>query len=527
MISGNKAIKVAIGGCGNGGSTTTGQHYIPPAYLPPTNYRSTVNLSPIRHTTNQQQNNEKYANIKTNSIVQASLQPVSTFSVDVDTGSYSNVRRFLLKQQKLPIVDAVRVEEMINYFSYQYQQPQKTNIPFSITTEVGPSPWNQGTHLLHIGVQGYKEDRSDLPPANLVFLIDVSGSMRSPDKLGLLKSSLRMLSRQLANHDRIAIVVYAGASGVVLDTTAGDDTNKIISALNNLSAGGTTNGGSGIQLAYAMAQKSFIKNGINRVILATDGDFNVGTVDFNTLVDMIKQRRKSGITLTTLGFGSGNYNEKLMEQLADNGDGNYAYIDTIQEARKVLVTQLTSTLFTIAKDVKVQIEFNPAIVAEYRLIGYENRLLRKQDFKDDKVDAGDIGAGHSVTALYEIAFVNSIGRSIEPLRYSREKPMNNDSREIAFVRMRYKEPTAETSKELQHPVYRTDVQNNINHMGNNFRFATAVAAFGQLLRNDSHIHAMNYEQVHQLAKNALGNDVRGYRKEFLDLVDTASSLVTE
>ncbi len=519
MISGNKAIKVTIGGCG-GGSTSVSQQYAPSTY----GNRSAVNLSNIRQPAAFWNNAEKYSSINSNGIMQAAREPVSTFSVDVDTGSYSNIRRFLLKQGQLPVSDAVRVEEMINYFSYQYPQPKNLETPFAITTEVGPTPWNQGTHLLQIGIQGYKEERSKLPPANLVFLIDVSGSMRNHDKLGLIKSSLRMLSRQLDNHDRIAIVVYAGASGVVLETTRGNDTNRITQALNSLSAGGSTNGGAGIQLAYAMAQKSFIKDGINRIILATDGDFNVGTVNHHALIDLIKKQRESGITLTTLGFGTGNYNEKLMEQLADHGDGNYAYIDTLHEARKVLVTQLASTLFTIAKDVKIQIEFNPAVVAEYRLIGYENRLLRKEDFNNDKVDAGDVGAGHSVTALYEITFTNSKVKSINPLRYINAKPIENHSSEIAFVRLRYKGPEGGESMEMKHPIYQTDAQENINKMSDNYRFAAAVAAFGQLLRHGAHIQAMDYEQVHQLAKNAMGNDDKGYRKEFLDLVDTADSL---
>jgi len=525
MISGSKLIKVTIGGCG-GASTIVGHYDASPAYnLTPTYAnRSSVNLSAIRQSASSAFNAEKYAHIESNGIIQAATEPVSTFSVDVDTGSYSNIRRFLLRQGQLPVTDAVRLEEMINYFSYDYPQPDNLETPFTITTEVGPSPWKYGTHLLQIGVQGYQENRHELPAANLVFLIDVSGSMRSHDKLGLIKSSLRMLTRQLGEQDRIAIVVYAGASGVTLDTTRADDTNRIANALNSLTAGGSTNGGAGIQLAYAMAQKSFIKNGINRVILATDGDFNVGTVNHQALIDLIKKQRKSGITLTTLGFGAGNYNEKMMEQLADHGDGNYAYIDTLHEARKVLVTQLASTLFTIAKDTKIQVEFNPAVVAEYRLIGYENRLLRKEDFKNDKVDAGDVGAGHSVTALYEITFVDSKVKSIEPLRYSDVKKTESHQSEIAFVRMRFKGPKGGISRELKHPVYRIKVQDDINRSSDNFRFAAAVAAFGQLLRHSPHVQTMNYNQVHQLAKQSLGDDEKGYRKEFLDLIDTANSL---
>jgi len=511
LISGHKAIKITIGGCGNGGSTTTGQHYSAPSYFP---YTAPVTT----------QNRERYASIASNGIIEVRQQPVSTFSIDVDTGSYSNIRRFLLKEGRLPVHDAVRVEEMINYFTYHYPQPTHIDTPFSIHTEVGPNPWNPDTHLLKIGVQAYQEDRTTLPPANLVFLIDVSGSMRSHDKLGLIKASLRMLSRQLNEHDRIAIVVYAGASGVVLDTTAGNDSQRIMNALNQLSAGGSTNGGAGIRLAYAMAKKSFIDKGINRIILATDGDVNVGTVNHQALIDLIKQQRESGITLTTLGFGTGNYNEKLMEQLADHGNGNYAYIDTLREARKVLVTQLASTLFTIARDVKIQVEFNPANVAEYRLIGYENRLLRKQDFKNDKIDAGDIGVGHSVTALYEIALVSSQGQANHPLRYAQATTHNHDSKEIAYVRLRYKGPQGGKSKELKQAINQQDVHDNINNTSQDYRFTAAVAAFGQLLRNSPHIHTMNYNQVYQLGKQSLGHDEKGYRKEFLDLVDAAGSV---
>jgi len=527
MVSGSKLVKVTIGGCGGGiGGSIGAPGYVPPAYIPPSarisrNYRHTAST---HAQPSHAYNNEKYSNIKTNGIVQAASQPVSTFSIDVDTGSYSNVRRFLVQQGRLPVANAVRVEEMINYFSYQYPTPDNQSTPFSVTTEVGPAPWKQGKHLLQIGLKGYQQDRSELPPANLVFLIDVSGSMRSTNKIGYIKSSLRMLSRQLDSQDRIAIVVYAGASGVVLDTTAGDDIHKITQALNKLSAGGSTNGGAGIKLAYAMAQKSFIKNGINRVILATDGDFNVGTISQKALINLIKEKRESGITLTTLGFGTGNYNEKLMEQLADHGNGNYAYIDNLSEARKVLVTELSSTLFTIAKDVKVQVEFNPQIVAEYRLIGYENRLLRNEDFKNDSIDAGDIGAGHTVTALYEITFTDSKSKSVEPLRYSVKKPVKITSNEIAYVRLRYKEPEGKTSSEIKHPIYRTDVKNNIHQMSDNYRFATAVAAFGQMLRKDNNIQAIDFEQVYNLANNALGKDNRGYRKEFLSLIDTAASL---
>ena len=519
MISGEKAVKVTIGGCGGGSYTAHNQNYSRPPYYP------TVTHNYSAQPANTWNNTEKYSTIASNGIIQTENKPVSTFSIDVDTGSYSNIRRFLLKQGRLPVANAVRVEEMINYFSYQYAQPITNEKPFSITTEVGPTPWNKDTHLLQIGLQGYEEDRNELPPANLVFLIDVSGSMRRHDKIGLLKSSLRMLSRQLSEHDKISIVAYAGASGIVLDTTQGNDTHSIINALNSLSTGGSTSGSSGIKLAYEMARSSFIENGINRVILATDGDFNVGVVNHDELIDLIKEKKKSGISLTTLGFGTGNYNEKLMEQLADHGDGNYAYINTLKEARKVLVTQLSSTLFTIAKDVKIQVEFNPEVVSQYRLIGYENRLLKREDFKNDKVDAGDIGAGHTVTALYEVAFVGSNNQTVEPLRYTSKKSSGyKNINEIAFVRMRYKNPDENRSIEVKHPIYKTTVKNNINNMSDNYRFASAVAAFGQILRKSDHINEMNYSQVYTLASRSLGKDESGYRKEFLDLVDAANSV---
>jgi Ca-activated chloride channel family protein len=337
---------------------------------------------------------EEYAHLVDNGIKLAAENPVSTFSIDVDTGSYSNVRRMLTHGQ-IPRQDAVRTEEMVNYFSYDYPVPEDKKTPFSIHTEMTATPWNPDTKLLHVGIKGYDVAKDQLPPSNLVFLVDVSGSMNSADKLGLLKSSLTLLSKQLSHEDRISIAVYAGAAGAVLPPTAGDQTATIQAALDALSAGGSTNGGAGIRLAYNLAEQGFIKNGINRVIIATDGDFNVGTVNFEALKDLVEEKRKTGISLTTLGFGSGNYNDHLMEQLADVGNGNYAYIDTLHEAQKVLVDEISSTLNTIAKDVKIQIEFNPDVVAEYRLIGYENRLLNREDFNNDKIDAGEIGAGHT------------------------------------------------------------------------------------------------------------------------------------
>ncbi len=467
---------------------------------------------------------ENYAHFDNNPIHRVVEQPVSTFSIDVDTGSYANVRRFL-HSGTLPVRDAVRVEELINYFSYNYPSPDGAATPFRVTTEIGPTPWNSETLLLHVGIKGYEPPHAELPPANLVFLIDVSGSMASPDKLDLVKSSLLLLSRQLQARDRLSIVVYAGDSGVVLEPTQGDQSAKIQTAIQSLHAGGSTNGGSGIRLAYAMAEQAFIKDGVNRVLLATDGDFNVGTVNFEALKDLIIEKRKSGVALTTLGVGTGNYNDQLMEQLADAGNGNYAYLDSLQEAQKVLVNQRAATLLTIAKDVKVQIEFNPAVVAEYRLIGYENRALRREDFANDKVDAGEIGAGHTVTALYEIALVGSQGLKLEPLRYAPSVQTGNaNTTELGFLRIRYKPPTEDTSKLQEWPLNKTEIVADLPQTSERFRFAAAVAAFGQQLRGGVFTGSFNYEQVLKLARDARGDDPSGYRGEFLSLVQLTQSL---
>ncbi|MGH8679793.1 MAG: vWA domain-containing protein, partial [Burkholderiales bacterium] len=381
---------------------------------------------------------ENYAHFDDNTLKRVVEHPVSTFSIDVDTGAYSNARR-MLNAGRLPRQDAVRVEEFINYFAYDYPAPTDRSRPFNVITELGPNPWNSKTHLLHIGLKGFEVPKSKIPAANLVFLIDVSGSMNSPDKLELLKTSLKLLTNELRPSDRISMVVYAGATGVVLEPVAGDQKAKIIAALESLSAGGRTNGAAGIRLAYQMAEQAFVKGGINRVLLATDGDFNVGTTSFEALKDLVEEKRKTGISLTTLGFGTGNYNDHLMEQLADAGNGNYAYIDTLNEARKVLVDQMSSTLQTIAKDVKIQIEFNPSVVSEYRLIGYENRTLAREDFNNDRVDAGDIGAGHSVTAVYEITLAGNGGERADPLRYQPETgAIAGRNTELAFLRLRYK-----------------------------------------------------------------------------------------
>lgn len=467
---------------------------------------------------------ETYKHFDDNPVKRVAEYPVSTFSIDVDTGAYANVRRFL-QAGRLPPGDAVRVEELINYFSYAYPPPKDQSRPFHVTTEIAPAPWNTKRHLLHIGIKGYDVPKTDLPPANLVFLVDVSGSMRAPNKLELLKTSLKLLSRQLRSEDRISIVVYAGASGVVLEPVAGNATAKIMAALDTLTAGGSTNGGAGIRLAYAMAEQATIRNGINRIILATDGDFNVGTVNFEALKDLIEQKREAGISLTTLGFGTGNYNDQLMEQLADAGNGNYGYIDNLKEAQKVLVDEISSTMHTIAKDVKIQIEFNPDVVAEYRLIGYENRVLRREDFNNDKVDAGEIGAGHTVTALYEIVLQGSDALYMEPSRYSPQTEVTHEhGDELAFVRMRYKLPGGKKSALTEWPLTKQDMTATIAATSDNFRFSTAVAAFGQLLRGGIYTGDMGYADITELARNARGHDSFGYRGEFIQLVNLAQSL---
>lgn len=466
---------------------------------------------------------ENYAQIETNPLRLVSESPVSTFSIDVDTGSYANVRR-MLREGRLPPSDAVRVEELINYFSYDYPAARRTDAPFNVVRELAPAPWDADKLLLHIGIKGYLPERGERPPANLVFLVDVSGSMNTPDKIGLLKNSLKLLSSQLSDSDRVSLVVYAGASGVVLEPTPGNRQAVIAAALDRLQAGGSTNGAAGIQLAYAMAEQAFDVNGINRVILATDGDFNVGTTNLEALKDLVAEKRRSGIALTTLGFGRGNYNDALMEQIADIGNGNYAYIDTLNEAQKVLVDELESTMMTIAKDVKIQIEFNPALIAEYRLIGYENRMLRREDFNNDQVDAGEIGAGHSVTAVYELTPSDSGARLIDPLRYQREQTAAPASAELAFLRLRYKQPNSESSNLLEWPIKRAEQLADWRRASDNFRFSAAVAAFGQQLRGATYLGQFSYTDTLRLANGARGDDRFGYRGEFASLVNLASSL---
>ena len=467
---------------------------------------------------------ENYAHFDDNPVKRASEQPVSTFSIDVDTGSYAIVRRFL-KSGTLPSRDAVRAEELINYFSYEYPVPRDSATPFSLVREIAPTPWNPDTYLLHIGIQGFEVPKEHLPAANLVFLIDISGSMQSANKLGLLKSSLKLLTGHLDADDRISMVVYAGGTGVVLEPTPGNEKARIFNALDQLTAGGRTNGAAGINLAYTMAEQGFIRNGINRILLATDGDFNVGTTGIEQLKDLIAEKRKTGIALSTLGFGGGNYNDQLMEQLADSGNGNYAYIDNLGEAQKVLVDEMTATLMTIARDVKIQIEFNPAVVEDYRLIGYENRLLNREDFNNDRIDAGEIGAGHSVTALYEIALKGSHGLQIDPLRYQAGTGTDTEKDdEIAYLRLRYKEPDKENSMLLEWAIQKQEINNNLQKSSEYFRFAAAVAAFAQCLRGGYDIKNFSYDDIMTLASSARGADPFGYQGEFLTLVNLAKSL---
>ncbi|MEP7185060.1 MAG: VWA domain-containing protein [Rhodanobacter sp.] len=464
---------------------------------------------------------ENYTHRDTNPIHLVSEQPVSTFSIDVDTGSYTNVRR-MLNQGQLPPVDAVRAEEFINYFDYGYTPPADREQPFSVTTELAPAPWNAQRQLLLVGIQGYRVPASEIPASNLVFLIDTSGSMNEADKLPLLRASLKQLVRQLRRQDRVAIVTYAGSAGVALASTAGDKHATIDAAIDALGAGGSTNGAAGIELAYAQAEQGFIKGGVNRVLLATDGDFNVGNVSEEALKTTIEDHRKSGVALTTLGFGEGNYNDAMAVMLADVGNGSHHYIDTLQEGRRVLVDEMSATLLTIAKDVKIQIEFNPSQVQEYRLIGYEKRMLKREDFNNDKVDAGEIGAGANVTAIYEIAPKGSKGARIDPLRYGNRAKATTDNNELAFLRLRYKLPGQSNSKLIERPIA-THVEASASER---LRYAAAVGAFADALRGGKYLDGFGYEQIAALANGARGSDASGYRAGFVQLVKLAGGLAT-
>ncbi len=468
---------------------------------------------------------ENYIDYPDNGVMRVAETPVSTFSIDVDTAGYANVRRMLAHEGRLPPTDAVRLEEMINYFNYDYASPPASGQPFSIHTELAPAPWSDNHHLLQVGLKGFEPEPAARPPANLVFLVDVSGSMRAPNKLELVKKSLRLLVNRMRADDRIAIAVYAGAAGTALESTPGDQKAKILAALQGLEAGGSTHGSAGIELAYALAEQHRIEGGINRVIIASDGDMNVGTVDMEALKDLVARKRERGIALSTLGFGSGNYNYALMEQMADVGNGNAAYIDSLREAQKVLVSEMQSTLLTIASDVKVQVEFNPATVSEYRLIGYENRLLEREDFDNDKVDAGDIGAGHTVTALYEIVLAGSGGERIPDLRYARrEAPEQAHGGELAHVKLRYKAPGSTSSELVTRTIDRNNLRDSIAQGSTNLRFAASVAGFGQLLKGGTWTGSWDYDDALALARGSRGNDPHGYRGEFVHLIELAQSL---
>ena len=469
-------------------------------------------------------NTEEYATIHDNIFHNPLQVPLSTFAIDVDAASYSNVRRFINNGQRPP-KDAVRIEEMLNYFDYDYPAPDGQK-PFSIYTEVGPAPWNPVHQLVLIGLQGKEIAHEDLPPANLVFLVDVSGSMAAPNKLPLLKSAFRLLANQLRPQDKVSIVVYAGAAGLVLPPTPGNEKSTILQALDKLEAGGSTAGGAGIKLAYNIARDNFMEGGNNRIILATDGDFNIGASSNAAMERLIEKERQSGIFLTVLGFGMGNYKDSKMEILADKGNGNYAYIDNMREAKKVLVNELGGTLFTIAKDVKIQVEFNPARVQAYRLIGYVNRKLEAEDFNNDQKDAGELGAGHTVTALYEVVptGIPFTGGSVDTLKYQ-PNPLPADrgyGNELLTVKLRYKEPAGQVSKLLQTTVKTTD--RRLSKTSDNFRWAAAVAEFGMVLRDSEYKGNSNPDEILKLARSARGRDPYGYRQEFIELVELAAAL---
>lgn len=481
--------------------------------------------SPLFDQADQDFEREGYDFIKENGFLKVSDNPLSTFSIDVDAASYSNIRRFI-QNGRLPPAGAVRIEELVNYFTYNYPQPVNED-PFSVHTEMAECPWNKDHRLVLVGLQGKKIAVDKLPPSNLVFLIDVSGSMQDPNKLPLVKASMNMLIEQLREEDHVAIVVYAGAAGLVLPSTPGSDKIKIKEAIQALEAGGSTAGGAGIKLAYATAKEHFNREGNNRVILCTDGDFNVGASSDDAMERLIEEERNSGVFLTVLGYGMGNYQDAKMQKLADKGNGNHAYIDQISEAKKVLVNEFGGTLFTIAKDVKLQVEFNPANVQGYRLIGYENRMLAKEDFNNDKKDAGDMGSGHTVTALYEVipaGVKTTLLDNVDSLKYQPLSFVGNASagKELMTIKLRYKKPDGLKSRLLEHPV--SDAPKNWRDASENFRFAAAVAGYGMLLRKSEFAGNLNYQTIQQMAKTAIGTDKEGYRKEFLKLVSRTSRL---
>ena len=472
-------------------------------------------------------NAEEYKEIAENNFKTVSESPLSTFSIDVDAASYSNMRRYINKGE-LPPADTIRTEELINYFSYDYPQPTG-NDPVKITTEVGACPWNVKHRLVRIGLKAKEIPTDKLPVSNLVFLIDVSGSMYGPQRLGLVQSSLKLLVNNLRDEDRVAIVVYSGSAGEKLPSTSGSDKQKIREAIDELTAGGSTAGGAGIKLAYKMAKQNFVKGGNNRIILCTDGDFNVGVSSDEGLEKLIEQERKSGVFLTVLGYGMGNYKDSKMQVLAEKGNGNHAYIDNLQEANRVLVNEFGATMHTVAKDVKLQIEFNPSQVQAYRLIGYESRLLKDEDFNNDAKDAGEMGAGHTVTAFYEVVpagIKSDFTGKVDDLKYQKTKPapaVTNNSKELLTVKLRYKAPDGNTSKKIEQPL----IDDKKEKVSSDFRFASAVAMFGQLLRDSDFKGDATYDKVISLAKTSLDNDEKGYRREFIRLAETAEGLAKD
>ncbi len=469
-------------------------------------------------------NRERYEEVDMNGVMAVANQPVSTFSIDVDTASYGIMRRYL-RDGALPPRDAIRPEEVINYFSYGYAAPENPETPFATSIAVTPTPWNTDTRLLHIGIQGYDIVAAERPSTNLVFLVDVSGSMSDVDKLPLLKRALKLLVNEMGPDDRISIVTYAGQAGTLLGATPGNEHARIDAAIDSLGAGGSTAGAAGIQAAYNLAEQSFIQDGVNRIILATDGDFNVGIADPARLEDFVSEKRETDIYLSVLGFGRGNYHDEMMQKLSQAGNGNAAYIDTLQEARKVLVDEIGSTLFTIADDVKIQVEFNPARVREYRLIGYETRALRREDFNNDAVDAGDIGAGHTVTAIYEIVETGSEGGMLDPLRYQQTEDRTEADleSEFAFLRIRYKTPTEDESQLIEQVVDNSHVHAEFAAAPQYARFAASAAAFAQKLKAAPYLSEFTYDQIAEIAASARGEDPFGYRNEFLQLIRLAES----
>ncbi|MFC2306416.1 MAG: von Willebrand factor type A domain-containing protein [Neisseria elongata] len=490
-----------------------------PAEAPAVVAYSPAAVYDVQETAPHVTNTERYQKQPDQPVKAVAQEPVSTFSIDVDTGSYANVRRFL-NDGGLPPEDAVRIEEIVNYFPYSYPLPTSTH-PFAIHTQTVDSPWQPEARLIKIGIQAQDLAKKELPPANLVFLVDVSGSMDEPDKLPLVKKTLRILTEQLRPQDKVTLITYADGEALVLPPTSGDNKDEILRAINKLQAGGSTAGESALKMAYEQAQKAYIKNGINRILLATDGDFNVGVSSTDALKSMVAEKRKSGISLTTLGFGTGNYNEDMMEKIADAGDGNYSYIDNEKEAKKVLQHQLTSTLATVAQDVKIQVEFNPATVKEYRLVGYTNRTLRNEDFNNDKVDAGDIGSGHSVTAIYEIIPQGKQGWLNES-RYQKAPAASGGKNEYAFVKVRYKLPGQSTSKLIEQAVPAVSIP--LAQADEDTRLALAAASYAQALRGGEYNGKLDWDAIERMAKQAKGKDPFGLQEEFVELVKIAKSL---